>query len=162
MKEQVYLLLGSNEGDRIHFLNSALNSIKEQITVGPVQVSAFYETAAWGLEDQPSFLNIAVGLHTSLSPEELLRATRSIEMSYGRQRELVWGQRTLDVDILFYGTHIIASSELHIPHPRLQDRRFALAPLAEIAGSFVHPVLDKSVEELLADCTDPLPVAVLS
>jgi 2-amino-4-hydroxy-6-hydroxymethyldihydropteridine diphosphokinase len=161
MKERVYLLLGSNEGDRLEFLQGALDGIKKHIASGPLSVSAIYETAAWGLEEQPTFLNIAVGFDTDISSDALLQSIRTIESHYGRQREVVWGQRTLDIDVLFYGNHIIQSPELSVPHPRLQDRRFALAPLAEIAGSFVHPQFSKTVTELLEECPDPLPVAVL-
>jgi 2-amino-4-hydroxy-6-hydroxymethyldihydropteridine diphosphokinase len=158
MAEQVYLLLGSNEGDREAYLSQAVNAIQETIAAGKVKTSAIYETAAWGIEEQPSFLNMAVGLETNLQPLDVLQAIRDIEKNLGRQRIIVWGQRTLDIDILLFGSRIIDTDELIIPHPRLQDRRFALGPLSEIAGGLTHPLLGKTIDALLAECTDSLAI----
>lgn len=154
---KVYLLLGSNEGDRLGLMHESMEQISK--TCGRiVEQSRMYETAAWGLEEQPDFLNIAIALDTQLRPIDLLSAIHDIEQNLGRQRTLKWGQRTLDIDILFFGQHIINIPELTIPHPAVQLRRFALVPLNEIAGSYVHPVLNKTISELLDDCPDPLPV----
>jgi 2-amino-4-hydroxy-6-hydroxymethyldihydropteridine diphosphokinase len=161
MEERVYLLLGSNEGDREGFLQEALSDLERRVADGPVSVSGMYETAAWGLEDQPSFLNMAVGMHTTMSPQAILSVIRDIEARLGRQRVVVWGQRTLDIDVLLYGNQIIQTEELHIPHPRLAERRFALAPLAEIASGLVHPVTGLTIQQMLDTCNDPLPVTVL-
>lgn len=153
----VYLLLGTNMGDRLQLLADARTQI--QASCGSiVQQSAIYETAAWGLEDQPDFLNMVVNIQTYLSPLDLLHATQKIENSLGRQRHIKWGQRTLDIDILLYGSSVIELPNLTIPHPFLQKRRFTLAPLAEIAVNIIHPVLHQSTAQLLAACTDPLPV----
>ncbi len=154
---RVYLLLGSNEGDRLGWMQQSIDQINE--ACGKVVArSQVYETAAWGLEEQPDFLNMAIAVDTDLAPIAILKAVNAIEHNLGRQRTLKWGQRTLDIDILFYGDHIISLPELTVPHPHMQLRRFALVPLAEIAPKLVHPVLNKTVEELLADCPDPLPV----
>lgn len=128
-------------------------------TVGSITAqSPVYETAAWGLEDQPDFLNLALRLETPLSPGELLVAIQQAEHDLGRQRVLKWGQRTLDIDILFYNDAIIQQPGLHIPHPHLQQRRFVLAPLHCIAPALVHPVFNKTIAELLLTCPDPLEV----
>ncbi len=119
-----------------------------------------YETAAWGIEDQPPFLNIALSLETSLSPEALLQLIREIEAASGRQRAVIWGQRTLDIDILFFGASVIDTAELVIPHPHLAGRRFALVPLCDIAPHFMHPVLGQTCSELLLACPDPLQVTL--
>jgi 2-amino-4-hydroxy-6-hydroxymethyldihydropteridine diphosphokinase len=161
MSERVYFLLGSNVGEREHYLWEARASLEKLAVNGAIASSQVYETAAWGLTEQPSFLNMAVGIDTLLSPEEILREIRDAEACFGRQRERLWGPRTLDVDVLFFGDKIIRTPELHVPHPRLPDRRFALAPLAEIAAGLVHPEFGATIGELLASCADPLQVTSL-
>jgi 2-amino-4-hydroxy-6-hydroxymethyldihydropteridine diphosphokinase len=123
-----------------------------------VAASAYYETAAWGVEDQPAFLNQVLAVHTWLPAPELLATCLAAEQQAGRERLQHWGTRTLDVDILLYGQEIIATSTLVVPHPALPARRFALVPLAEIAPQLVHPQLHQTAAELLATCPDPLAV----
>jgi 2-amino-4-hydroxy-6-hydroxymethyldihydropteridine diphosphokinase len=152
-----YLLLGSNLGDRAALLAGAraqLAAAAGEITAA----SALYETAAWGREDQPAFLNQALALRTELSAQELLAQCLATEQQAGRERLERWGSRTLDVDILLFGAEIIREPNLAVPHPRLAERRFALAPLAEIAGGVHHPAFGLSMAALLAQCPDPLPV----
>jgi 2-amino-4-hydroxy-6-hydroxymethyldihydropteridine diphosphokinase len=152
-----YLLLGSNLGERVATLHRALVALAGQ--AGKiVAVSGVYETAAWGNEGQPAFLNQAVQIGTDLAPEQLLDACQRVENALGRERLEPWGPRTLDVDILFYDDLVLHSERLTIPHPRLPERLFALVPLADIATTFVHPELHKSVADLLADCPDKLAV----
>ena len=148
-----YLSLGSNEGNREQWLAKACALLADSCGA-LAQRSAIYETAAWGLTDQPAFLNMAVSLQTSLDPAALLAGILSIELSLGRQRIIKWGPRIIDIDILFYNNLIINTPTLTIPHPFLHERRFVLAPLAEIASGYIHPVFNKSVSELLAACTD--------
>ena len=155
--ELAYLLLGSNLGDRAALLAAARQELAE--TAGDiVAASGLYETAAWGREDQPAFLNQALAVRTWLRPEALLAACLAAEQHAGRQRLEHWGSRTLDVDILLYGSHVIQSPNLTVPHPRLSERRFALVPLAEIARAMRHPQLHLTVRDLLLHCPDPLPV----
>jgi 2-amino-4-hydroxy-6-hydroxymethyldihydropteridine diphosphokinase len=152
-----YLLLGSNLGDRAAYLQHAhlaLAAAAGEI----VAASAYYETAAWGVEDQPAFLNQALAVRTTLPAAQLLAACLATEQQAGRERQQRWGSRTLDVDILLYGQEIISTSTLTVPHPALPARRFALTPLAEIAPQVVHPQLHQTVAELLAHCPDPLAV----
>lgn len=151
-----YLLLGSNLGDRTAILAEAVRQLATAGTVAAV--SGLYETAAWGLEDQPAFLNQAVQLHTRLTPEKLLTACLHIEQLADRQRLIRWGARTLDVDILLFDDLEVDSPQLTLPHPRLPERRFALVPLADIAAAVVHPTRGCTVAELLAICPDPLAV----
>lgn len=157
----VILLLGSNEGDRAGWLRFALKEIGKRIGTIEVQ-SSVYETAAWGNTDQPSFLNMAVKVNTNLTAEELLAQTQDIEAATGRNRDVKWGQRTLDIDILFYSNEIIETENLSIPHPYLHERKFALAPLVEIEPNLVHPLLQQTISQLYKDCKDELPVTKLN
>lgn len=155
--ERVYLATGSNMGDKAANLATALELI--ELYVGDLaQVSAVYRTAAWGKEDQPEFLNQAMSVDTKLEPETLLLAVMEIEQKMGRQRRIRWGERLIDIDILFYGQLVSHSQRLTIPHPFIQERNFVLQPLLEIAPDFIHPVFQKSIRELAAACPDPLGV----
>jgi len=157
---KVYLLFGSNEGERRRWLSLGTEMMAGKC--GPVLLeSSVYETAAWGLETQPDFLNKVVCIHTAMQPEELLNAVQETELALGRQREVKWGQRTLDIDILFFDNIICDQPGLQIPHPYITERRFTLMPLAEIAPDLLHPVLQKSMTTLLQECADPLPVTKL-
>ncbi len=156
-----FLLLGSNQGDRINWLRQGAGLIAD-LCGSIVGSSGIYETAAWGLEEQPDFLNQVIKIYTALSPEELLEHIQQIEIKLERQRIVKWGQRTLDIDILFYNDLILNHPNLTIPHPYLAVRRFTLAPLAELAPEWEHPVLHLSVSRLLLDCPDPLPTRRIS
>jgi 2-amino-4-hydroxy-6-hydroxymethyldihydropteridine diphosphokinase len=117
-----------------------------------------YETAAWGNTNQPAFYNQAIMLITPLSPETLLELLLAIELEMGRAREEKYGPRTIDLDILMIDDKVLDTPKLTIPHPHLHSRRFALLPLAEIAPSLHHPILDKTIHELLLNCPDTLDV----
>lgn len=152
--ETVFLLFGSNLGDREVNIRKALIKVRERAGETFI-VSSLYETEPWGfLHDNP-FLNQAVGLHAHASPHKLLREILAIEQESGRIREgKGYGARILDIDILFYGRDVINLNNLVIPHPRICERRFVLVPLDEIAPDFIHPVRNKSIRDLLKECED--------
>lgn len=157
MKHQAYILLGSNQGNREGFLEQAAGLVAAQ--AGSISKrSSIYETAAWGKEDQPPFLNQVLLIETLLNPDNLMQTLLNIESQLGRVRIEKMGQRTIDLDILLYDDQIYTSSIVTIPHPALQERKFVLMPLAEIASDVFHPVFQQSVRSLLEQCTDPLPV----
>ena len=154
-----YLLLGSNQGDREYFLTAAFSALASQVGL-VTQQSKIYETAAWGLEDQAAFLNQVLQVETTLPPTTLLTQLNIIEKELGRERIIKWGARVIDIDILYYNYLVMNTPDLIIPHPHLQNRRFTLMPLAEIAPAYIHPILGKANNTLLIDCPDSLPVAI--
>ena len=154
---EVYLLTGGNMGNRLDFLSKALQSIEKNCGI-LCQVSSIYETAAWGKEDQASFLNQVIHIQTWFTPASLLDVILKIEEELGRKRQEKYGPRMIDIDILFFNDEVIVENGLVIPHPRMQYRRFVLHPLNEIAPGKMHPLLSKTVSQMLAECTDPLAV----
>lgn len=157
----VFLLLGANLGDRLQSFQSATKLIAERIG-RLTAVSAVYETAPWGVLDQPSFLNQVLKIETSCDPETVLRLILEIEHELGRVRHERWGARLIDIDLLYFNDLVLDGSRLTVPHPRLQERRFTLAPLAEIAPDYLHPVLKKTNIQLLKITSDQSSVHKIS
>ncbi|MCJ8209953.1 2-amino-4-hydroxy-6-hydroxymethyldihydropteridine diphosphokinase [Mucilaginibacter sp. RS28] len=156
----VFLLLGSNLGDRFSYLEKARRAIRDN--VGEIiKKSSVYETAAWGKENDPDYLNQVLEVQTKQNAPDLLKTLLEIELTMGRERKEVWAARTIDIDILFFEKEIIDQDNLIVPHPRLHLRRFTLEPLAEIAPDFVHPVLGKTITELKNELPDSLTVKKL-
>ena len=155
--QKVILLMGGNQG-RVHeTLENAVLQIA--CTLGKIiNRSSVYSTKAWGPIPQPDFLNIAIMVETIYPPQYVLKKLLEIEQRFGRRRDIKYGPRTLDIDILFYGQHHINSVALQVPHPEIQNRRFALVPLNEILPHWQHPVLKKSIHQLLQTCPDTLEV----
>ena len=148
MKSLVYLSLGSNLGDREKYLREAISRLSDLGVIR--QVSAFYETQPVEVQtDQPWFLNGALAMETELMPLAFLNHMLAVELSMGRVRTEPKGPRTIDIDILLFGNVVLDTPELTIPHPAMHQRRFVLEPLAEIAPTVVHPVLKRTVRELL-------------
>ena len=156
----VYLLLGSNLGDRISYLRQASSLIGETVAK-VIQASSVYETQSWGKADEPDYLNQVLYLKTELHPGLLLEKLLGIETIMGRKREVKWGSRIIDLDILFYGDQKINEPNLVVPHPELHNRMFTLAPLNEIAPDLVHPVFQKKISDLKSELKSDLTVKML-
>ncbi|MBE9664348.1 2-amino-4-hydroxy-6-hydroxymethyldihydropteridine diphosphokinase [Mucilaginibacter myungsuensis] len=156
----IFLLLGSNLGDRRLFLQQAINRVGVEVGV-VTEVSSVYETQSWGNTSGPDYLNQVIRVQTQLSARNVLNKVLAIELEFGRERKEKWGARTLDIDILFYADHIVNEPGLTIPHPYLQERRFTMEPLAEIAPLLQHPVLNRTMLELKNELTDSLIVKKL-
>ena len=152
-KNQLFLLLGTNLGDKKQNLINAIKGI--EALIGKVEIkSKIYETAAWGIEEQPSFLNQILVINSGFSAEKILKIILNIEEEMGRKRIKKWAERLIDIDIIYYGDEIVNQKNLIIPHPYLHERRFTLMPLVEIAAHFVHPIFKKSNSQLLNECAD--------
>lgn len=156
-----YLLIGGNLGNRLLSLQQACDSI-QQSCGRIVKQSSIFETAAWGITNQPSFYNQALALATPLEPLMLMQSLLNIETQMGRLRVQKMGPRTIDIDILLYNNLTLQTPLLTVPHPRLTERRFALTPLAEIAPAVIHPTTNKTILQLLDACTDKLDVHKIS
>ncbi|MEN9958377.1 MAG: 2-amino-4-hydroxy-6-hydroxymethyldihydropteridine diphosphokinase [Bacteroidota bacterium] len=149
----VYLSLGGNLGNTQEIFEACYPMIENK--VGAIlKQSCLYRTAAWGLQDQADFTNQVILIETALSPHAILTEIQAIEKALGRKRIVTWGPRTLDLDILFIDQQIIQTADLQVPHPHIQDRKFVLIPMQEIAGTFEHPIFKKTMDELVIETTD--------
>lgn len=154
---QAYLLLGTNLGNREQNLQQAIAAIK--MLCGKLTASSsVYTTAAWGITHQPDFLNQVICIDTTLSAQQLIKLLLDIEKKLGRKRIVKMGPRLIDIDILLMENTVIHEPDLIIPHPRMQQRKFVLIPLNEIAPAIIHPVFNKTISQLLKDCEDNLDV----
>ena len=157
---KVFIITGGNIGDREKNLETAEKMIEEQIG-HIIQTSKIYETEAWGISDQPSFYNQVLIVETDFPADEVIKKILKIEEDMGRVRTIKNAARNIDIDILFFNDDIVNEENLTIPHPQMINRRFVLMPLNEIASAKNHPVYNKSVAQLLAECKDELKVTPL-
>ena len=150
---KAYLLIGGNVGNKFPNLERAMTLLQKQC--GDITSrSSFYETAPWGNTEQASFLNLALELHTKLTAINLMLRLLETEKEMGRIRQEKYGPRIIDLDILLFNDEVVHTPELTIPHKELQNRRFVLEPLTEIAALIIHPVFNKTIQQLLDECTD--------
>lgn len=151
----IYILLGSNMGNRLEYLREAESLITMQ-GIRILEESSIYETEPWGGVDQRWFLNVILQIETSVLPHDLLKTLLQIENKMGRIRHEKWGERCIDIDILYFHSEIIEETQLTIPHLGIPDRRFTLIPLSELCPFEKHPKSNKTHLQLLAECTDTL------
>jgi len=151
----IYLLLGSNLADKRVNIQRAFDLI--ELKIGNIILnSSLYETEPLGIIDQDTYLNQVIKVESKFSPKSLLGKCNKIESIIGRKRSEKWGERIIDIDILYYNDLVISDNELIIPHPEIQNRRFTLELLVELAPDLIHPILQKNQKQLLLECTDPL------
>ncbi len=144
-----YIGIGSNIGNREENCRKAIRLLEEN-GISVKRQSSMHDTEPWGVKDQPKFINMAIEIETNKNPEDLLGILKNIERQMGRTESVKWGQRIIDLDILLYDALILETPHLEIPHPFMHDREFVLKPLAEIAPDKKHPVIGKTIEEILA------------
>ena len=156
--QTVYLGLGSNKGERISYIEKAIEEISGLPETKIFVRSGIYETEPWGNIEQEDYLNSVIGIQTQLNAEDLLKELKSIEKHIGRKENKKWSEREIDIDLLFYGDEIIDKDHMKVPHGQIENRRFVLVPMNEIAPGFMHPVFKKSISQLLEDTTDKLKV----
>lgn len=156
----IYLILGSNLGDKFLSVQKAANIIRKRLGIIEAE-SAIYETEPWGYSKQPNFLNKVIKLNTHFPPEELLKQLKSIESELGRMPKERWKERLIDIDILYYGEKIVNTENLVIPHPEIANRKFVLIPMNELAPEETHPVNGKTQRQMLEECKDLLTVEKL-
>jgi 2-amino-4-hydroxy-6-hydroxymethyldihydropteridine diphosphokinase len=149
----VYIQLGSNIGERESFITKSMHKVEDDIGK-IITASSIFETTAWGNENQNNFLNSVIEIKTPFDAFTILQKSQEIENNLGRERSDQWGERTIDIDILFYNNKIINTKELTVPHPLIQKRKFVLVPLSEIAPNYMHPILKKNISTLLSECKD--------
>lgn len=149
----VYLGLGTNLGDKAQNLKTAIELIENEIG-GCIKQSAVYYSTAWGIKEQPDFLNQVILIQTKFPPLRLIQKILDIENQMGRTRRIKWGERLIDIDILIMDAIVLHTSNLTIPHPYISERIFVIKPLAEIAPDFQHPIYRKNFETLLSTCSD--------
>lgn len=151
---RVFISLGSNLGDRLQFLQRAIDAIAQLPSTTLKKVSSVYETEPVGVKNQPGFLNAVAELQTSLTLKELFQSLKDIERTIGRTKTERWGPREIDLDLLYYNTVCLKNAELQIPHPEIQNRKFVLIPLIELAEDFIDPVTKKMIKQILEYCPD--------
>ncbi|MBS1518380.1 MAG: 2-amino-4-hydroxy-6-hydroxymethyldihydropteridine diphosphokinase [Bacteroidetes bacterium] len=157
-KNTVFLGLGSNKGERISYIENVISKLENHNSIKVLRKSGVYETEPWGISDQPDYLNSVLEIETTLGPMELLVELKSLEKKTGRSESKKWSEREIDIDILFYGDLVIKNENINIPHSFIEERKFVLVPLAELDPEFIHPVLKRSVKELLETTKDKLKV----
>ncbi|HEM5491386.1 TPA: 2-amino-4-hydroxy-6-hydroxymethyldihydropteridine diphosphokinase [Streptococcus suis] len=162
MKHLAYLSIGGNMGDRKSYLEAALEKLDKHPDCRLGSVSHIYETPAWGKTDQADFLNLACQVETDLSAQDFLALCQQIELDLDRVRVEKWGQRTIDLDIIFWDEEKIQEENLIVPHPYAHERAFVLLPLADIARDFCHPILGQKVEELVSNLGDTSDIKKIS
>lgn len=156
---KLVLILGGNLGDRLSLINKAKKMLEE--VFGPsLAASSVYQTEAWGGKSSGDYLNVVLVFNCSIEPNKVLEIIQSIENGLERKREIKWGDRTMDIDLLFYGNLCLETESLIIPHPFIIQRRFVLEPLNELMPDFIHPKEKMAIRELLLNCTDTSKVSL--
>jgi len=154
MENIAYIGIGSNQGDKTRYCSDAIKEISKHNGNIVLEESSFYRTEPWGKEDQDWFINCVVKVETTLDPFELLRFLQDIERRFKRVKGQRWSERTIDLDILFFNDEVMRKQDIDIPHSLIQERRFVLVPLDEICSELIHPVLEKSIGEILEETKD--------